>query len=197
MSYYDNIELFSKRGISYNLYQCLYYDPQEGFVIEDIVQVLAEIEWERGRIEEGSGEEGIWILELADGRFANLSGTSLWSGWDAGTFTDVEYGGSPLTLADGDEDLIRQLKEGKNKTWRARKDEEFGLTGDEPSLGGDKAIAGALEPRCSRCGEKMERMYGRTHSLVPPHFSWRYKCRKGHQETLERKEGEPDKWIEI
>jgi hypothetical protein len=127
---------FSSRGIDYDLQSCLDYNPQP-FTVDDIERVLAV--WEG----ENDGDDWRWVLLLKDGRYAFLQGGCDYTGWDCQSWAtsafddtpedsakralgDIEsdYGSDPQVVY---ESLLRQITEGKNKTWREQKDDEFGV----------------------------------------------------------------------
>lgn len=122
MGYWDNQDEYSARGIDYDLAGCLEYNPQEGFALEDIKQVLAV--W----LGENDGDDWRWILLLRDGQFVYLSGGCDYTGWDcvsnatSSLHPDIK---SAFTAVREDEDngpgliaeLAKQLTSGKPPTW--------------------------------------------------------------------------------
>jgi hypothetical protein len=157
MSYYEETQEYADRGIDYDLYTCLEYNPQKGFNVEDIKKVLAV--WEG----ENDGDDWRWVLELNDGRYVFLQGGCDYTGWDCQSWATSEYDTDPYKSAEralGDvpisaenqpsnaglghmlnilggsygkdfENVCASLKiqidTGKNKTWGEKKDVEFGL----------------------------------------------------------------------
>lgn len=135
-SYYDNPEKYSAVGVDYDLFACLDNNPQEGFNVGDIAKVLAVFEGEN------DGHDWHWILRLNDDRFIYLTGGCDYTGWDCQSSANHAVVSTPLeALSLVDEQgswynitreqivssLSKQLEEGKEKTWREGKDEEFGL----------------------------------------------------------------------
>lgn len=116
-----------------DLISALQENPQDGFAIEDITQILAVIEGER------DGPNWIWIVALSNGKFVYLEGGCDYTGWDC------QSGLSSTILNDPTEgvalverhkkdielaiqtSLVLQLSRGKNETWRERTDKELGL----------------------------------------------------------------------
>lgn len=142
MNYYDNEESWRKRGIDWDLHACLQYNPQDGFMVADIAMVLAVVEGENDE------RDWRWVLELIDGRIVYLQGWCDYTGWDCQSDAFHKLADTPRAAAEfalpeniydwkesevraAQESLIKQLEEGKAKTWREEKDEEFGLTGDK------------------------------------------------------------------
>lgn len=122
------------RGIDYDLAACLAYNPQK-FTTDDIIKVLAVWEGER------EVEDWRWIIELTYG-FIFLQGWCDYTGWDCQSgarsvletsveravaqaiLTHTTFDGLTTTII---ADLLYQVLHGKGKTWREKKDEEFGL----------------------------------------------------------------------
>lgn len=135
MSYYDNREKYDAMGVDYDLVACLEYNPQTGFSVNDVAKVIAVHEGEN------DGPDWHWILRLNDDRFIYLSGGCDYTGWDcqsSASHTVVDSPTVALTLVEQGywdhptkEEIVtslsKQLEEGKNKTWRELKDDEFGL----------------------------------------------------------------------
>lgn len=137
MSYYDNPEKYEAIGADYDLVACLQYNPQDTFNIDDVAKVLAVVEGEN------DGADWHWILRLNDNRFVYLSGGCDYTGWDCQSSASHDFVLTPedaLLLVEGCEycspsttkeeiaaSLSKQLAEGKEKTWREKKDDEFGL----------------------------------------------------------------------
>jgi hypothetical protein len=135
MSYYDNSDDYTKRGIDYDLHACLENNEQDGFAVEYIKQVLAV--WEG----ENDGDDWRWILTLKDGRFVFLQGSCDYTGWDCQSSAEIAivdtiaevleqarnskrfYKNTPVIVAH----LANQLLGSKNKTWHQRTGEEMGL----------------------------------------------------------------------
>lgn len=113
-------------GIDYDLSACLEYNPQDGFTVEDIAEVLAV--WEG----ENDGDDWRWILRLNDNRFVFLRGGCDYTGWDCQSFAVSRFAATALDLLAvpdiGDDvhtELLIQLETSKNKTWRETKDDEL------------------------------------------------------------------------
>ncbi len=123
MDCYDN-----DRDLCY----CLEYNPQNGFDVDDIKQVLAVYEGEN------DGDNWHWVLELNDGRFVYLTG------WDCQSDAShevclsavaachqniIEQGANSFFTEDRKKIdmstyLLNQLNEGKRETWREKMDYE-------------------------------------------------------------------------
>lgn len=70
---------FGERGfnmLDYDLANCLEYNPQEGFVFEDVSEVLGVYEGEN------DGENWRWIVKLHDDRLVCIEGGCDYTGWD-------------------------------------------------------------------------------------------------------------------
>lgn len=112
-------------GIDYDLSACLEYNPQDGFTVEDIAEVLAV--WEG----ENDGDDWRWILRLQDHRFVFLRGGCDYTGWDCQSYAVSFFAASAVeclnheTVNDVHTELLVQLENGKNKTWRETKDDEL------------------------------------------------------------------------
>jgi hypothetical protein len=146
VSYYENNEEHEKHGIDYDLWGCLYYNPQSGFDVDDIDQVLAVYEGEH------DGADYHWILQLKDERYIYLCGGCDYTGWDCQSSAHHEVILSPfdaLGLVEVEDwrvyptkdgiaaRLLAQLGTGKWKTWREKMDKEFKvdeINGREPML---------------------------------------------------------------
>lgn len=86
------------KGIDYDLTACLEYNPQDGYTVEDIAQVVAV--WE-GQNDE---DDWRWILRLNDDRFVFLQGGCDYTGWDCQSWASSIFAASPeeaLELGDG------------------------------------------------------------------------------------------------
>lgn len=109
-----------------DLQSCLENNPQEGYTADDIAEVLAV--WEGAN----DGGDWRWILKLNDGRFVFLQGGCDYTGWDCRSFASSEFFNQPQALAmtesvaEVQQSLLKQLIEGKAKTWHETKGEEFG-----------------------------------------------------------------------
>lgn len=150
MSYYDNTKEYEARGIDYDLASCLDNNPQEAFTLDDIDKVLAV--WEG----ENDGDDWRWVMRLKDGRFVFLQGGCDYTGWDCRSWAlhsvansadeaaGRVFGEQPLSadffhmlkLAHDEygakknevhASLLKQLSEGKARTWREKMDDELGL----------------------------------------------------------------------
>lgn len=129
MSYYDNEQEYQSRGMDYDLVACLDYNPQS-FSADDIERVLAV--WEG----ENDSDDWRWVLLLKDGRYAFLQGGCDYTGWDCRSWATHEFADSAEAAAElalGDfstvrDNLLKQIQEGKARTWRENKDDEFGLS---------------------------------------------------------------------
>ncbi len=78
MNFYDNPAAYAKRGIDYDLFACLEYNPQNDaeYWVGDIKEVLAVFQGERDE------RNWRWVLELHDTRFVFLEGGCDYTGWD-------------------------------------------------------------------------------------------------------------------
>lgn len=137
MSYYEHEEEYSAKGIDYDLAACLEYNPQVGWSIDDIKEVLAVYEGER------DGECWRWAIKLNDGMFVLLVGGCDYTGWDCqshadGYFANSAYGAAiaePRPLSGREVktwhwqaaryELISQLGRRKKETWREKTDTVF------------------------------------------------------------------------
>lgn len=136
MSFYNNPEEYTKRGIDYDLYACLEYNPQGKYLIDDIDKVLAVVEGENDE------SDWFWILRLkkpVDGnRFVYLTGGCDYTGWDCSSWASSEYAKtarkalalvvpsekewSPHATNAAHTKLAAQLKTKKSKTWKEEND---------------------------------------------------------------------------
>ena|SRR3990167_4569033 len=94
MSYYDKLDEYDKKGIDYNLVACLENNPQKGFGVDDIQQVLGV--WEG----EHDGDDWRWILSLKDGRFVFLQGGCDYTGWDCQSWAKSNFTTTALEAAE-------------------------------------------------------------------------------------------------
>lgn len=122
----------------YDLSACLEHNPQELFSYDDIYGVLAVVEGFN------DGEPWHWIIKLKTGEDFYLTGGCDYTGWDCQSWAEsillnqnnslrkamVEAGFDSKVDLDVFESLRHQVAEGKNKTWREKKNEEFGLASD-------------------------------------------------------------------
>lgn len=128
--------------IDYDLRACLEYNPQEGFTVEDIRQVLAV--WEG----ENDGDDWRWVLRLMNGLNVCLIGGCDYTGWDCQSSASSSFHSTAIGAADAarldwlgrprndvHQSLIRQIEEGKAETWRERMDKELGVDSDPSSPG--------------------------------------------------------------
>lgn len=117
--------------LDYDLRACLEYNPQDGYGVDDIAEVLAV--WEG----QNDGDSWRWILRLNDDRFVFLQGSCDYTGWDCQSWAaSVFAAGAIEVLAlgmseqqdrqDVHTELMIQLDSSKKKTWRESKDEEIG-----------------------------------------------------------------------
>lgn len=111
-----------------DLESALEYNPQENFTAENILNVMAVFEGER------EDANWAWVLKLTGGRFAYLQAWCDYTGWDcqSGAHSYVEL--KPLKAvqhaikdynAKVYNSLSKQMREGKNRTWRENKDAEL------------------------------------------------------------------------
>lgn len=126
MSFYQDIEDYEQRGIDTELYYCLQYNPQD-FSLEDIDRVVAVSEGE------GDGDPWQWVILLKDGRYIALEGWCDYTGWDcrSGAENTVHMSAPGAALSFGNkearQELLLQIFEGKDQTWREKMDKEFVL----------------------------------------------------------------------
>lgn len=117
--------------MDYDLTACLEYNPQEGYTVDDIAEVLAV--WEG----QNDGDFWRWILRLNDGRFVFLDGGCDYTGWDCQSEATSVFAATAIeVLALGIKDqmdrqdvhthLLVQLKTAVAQTWRQAKDKEMG-----------------------------------------------------------------------
>lgn len=123
----------SDKGIDYDLEACLENNPQS-FEVGDIDKVVAVIEGENDE------RDWHWVLRLSGNRYVYLRGGCDYTGWDCQSWASSIFLGPDMPLHKavdqlgyGDSleftaELQRQLKEGKQETWREQKDKEFGIT---------------------------------------------------------------------
>ena len=129
-------EQMKDRSIDYDLFACLTFNPQP-FKLIDIDKVLAVFEGEH------DSKEGHWVIRLDDNRYLYLRGGCNYTGWDCNSWAftlflikskyliddfsklDIQWRNDEVYIYDT---LVQQLKNGKGKTWRDKKDEEFGLS---------------------------------------------------------------------
>ena len=115
------------RGIDWDLKSCLDYNPQDGWGLDDIANVLAVVEGEH------DGKDWHWLIRLNDERHVKLVGGCDYTGWDCRSDADswIAYSaedalaaGEPRyksSQADWDKStaqLRKQLTEGKARTRR-------------------------------------------------------------------------------
>lgn len=129
----------AKRGIDYDLEACLEYNPQQGFDVSDIERVVAVWEGERDE------EDWRWVLELKDKRFVLLVGGCDYTGWDCQSSAEsyvektAEDAAALVKImeffswrdrpnnVEVSQELLRQIEQGKTKTWREQTDADMGL----------------------------------------------------------------------
>lgn len=155
MDYYEHEDEFKARGIDYDLAACLEYNSQS-FDVMDIQKVLAVWEGENdgddwrwvlqlldGRyvfIQGGCSYTGWDCQSWAISEFTDtaLNATEFALGniapkdkspQDAGLghMLSIMTGGYTANFKIVRDALVKQLTQGKSKTWREGKDEEFGL----------------------------------------------------------------------
>lgn len=139
MNFYDDADSWALRGVDYDLFACLEYNSQDGFMVADIKRVLAVWEGER------DGDAWRWVLELFDGRYLFLRGSCDYTGWDCQSGAQHWVADSPEAAAELEvthdrefdwhppatavrEKLLAQIADGKNETWREKADKDMGLT---------------------------------------------------------------------
>jgi hypothetical protein len=131
-------------GIDYDLSACLDYNPQDTFSIESIQRVHAV--WEG----DNDGPAWRWVLELKDGRFAYLQGGCDYTGWDCRSYAFHHIVESAEQAAQQDEeqsvidDLLRQIEQGKDLTWRQQMDVKMGINSLDPSSYVNPDLDGAI-----------------------------------------------------
>lgn len=133
------------RGIDWDLWACLEYNPQK-YKVDDIDRVLAVYEGEN------DGPNWRWILALKDGSYEFLEGGCDYTGWDCQSWAKsvlvrrpedaiaAAYAGDSWDgrAADAAISLARQLAEGKDETWREQQDPIMrALIGDVSILEGE------------------------------------------------------------
>lgn len=153
-NWYDNDEEFTAKGIDYDLCACLDYNPQNTFVVEDIKKVWAVWEGEndgddwRWVLELDSGQ----FVFLQGG--CDYTGWDCQS-WATHAFADTPEQAAEKAMGDVStensspadaglghllsmlggtyadnfsevrDSLLKQVQEGKQKTWTEQKEEEF------------------------------------------------------------------------
>lgn len=115
---------------TYDLEACLRYNPQP-FAKDDVEGILAVVEGENDE------RPWWWILSLTDGRFAMLTGSCDYTGWDCQSGASSEFAATPEEAVDlarnhPDDDwsspasdetcasLLAQLTEGRTETRREK-----------------------------------------------------------------------------
>jgi hypothetical protein len=135
MGYLDNDKEYMARGIDWDLYGCLEFNPQDDFTVEDIEQVLAV--WEC----ENDGDDWRWILKFKNSTFGALQGGCDYTGWDCQSWASSEVYATPeetFAFFEKQQDfyhsekgealtsLRQQLVKGKSKTWHEQTGENLG-----------------------------------------------------------------------
>ncbi len=125
-------------SIDYDLSACLKYNPQN-FSENDIQEVLAVVEGEH------DGANWHWVLQLKTGYIVYLTGGCCYTGWDCQSWATADIinvnsysqsivGTDNLSLLDDHlrvysgmvcNDLIEQIRNGKNETWRESADKKL------------------------------------------------------------------------
>ena len=125
MNYYDDLKAFQAKGIDYDLSACLEYNPQEGFNLLDIKQVLA--------VHEGENDEANWhwLIKLNNRKVVYLEGGCDYTGWDCqsdatsiicDSITEALHNVKDQNILI---DLKTQLKSNKTKTWHEKMENEM------------------------------------------------------------------------
>lgn len=132
---YEEVEPYRDK-FDYDLVAAFQYNPQSGLGLGDIDQVLAV--WEG----ENDGDDWRWVVSLKDGGFAYIHGGCDYTGWDCQSWLGYQLAETPIDAAEmahaqpyswrppADhvvDSLMGQVANGKNKTWRETKDQEFGV----------------------------------------------------------------------
>lgn len=114
----------------WDLMGCLDNNPQD-YTLENVAEVMAV--WEG----ENDGDNWRWILRLDTEKFVYLIGGCDYTGWDCqsfanSTYADTAEAAARVEIAGEDEprtevydELLRQLAEGKRKTWHETQWEKF------------------------------------------------------------------------
>lgn len=133
-------------GVDYDLEACLEYNPQEGYTVEDIQRVYAV--WEGKHDYEDSWR---WVLGLKDGRFLFLEGACDYTGWDCRSYGISTFTDGPVLAAHVESendavlaDLLRQIEQGKDMTWRQQMDVKMGINSLDPSAYANPDLDGAI-----------------------------------------------------
>jgi hypothetical protein len=131
--------------IDYDLQACLDNNVQNeetdektglvsaGFDVENIARVFAV--WEGENDEDGWR----WILGLNDGRIVYLYGSCDYTGWDCRSGAHNIVAPTPELAAMLDDveevtdDLLRQIEQGKDMTWRQSMDIRMGINSLDPN----------------------------------------------------------------
>ena len=135
MGYWDSVNSFQQRGIDHDLVDCLEFNSQDGFSVEDIKRVLAV--WEG----ENDGDDWRWILVLNSGKFVFLQGGCDYTGWDCQSSANsiicddikdiVSAMRNPMRFSENNDTiiihLVKQLIGTKDKTWHEQTGKEMGL----------------------------------------------------------------------
>ena len=136
MSYYDNTEFYTARGIDFDLNACLENNGQSQYTIENILKVEAVVEGER------DAADWHWILKLdtpvAGCHYVYLCGGCDYTGWDCQSRASSFYAKTKSDAIEfakpkqGDwnyeeqsgayASLLKQIQSKKKKTWREAND---------------------------------------------------------------------------
>lgn len=115
----------------WDLDACLQYNPQDGFTINDITEVIAQIEGEH------DGAPYHWVLQLANGAIAYLTGSCDYTGWDCQSsaesvicdiytvldeITKYYYDNVDYYHQDVRENIARQMRDGCDLRWDEKSD---------------------------------------------------------------------------
>lgn len=115
-------------NLDYNLQAALENNPQENFTADNILNVMAVFEGEN------EGAEWAWVVKLTSGRFAYIQGGCDFTGWDCSSHLNSIIEFKPLRAVTHAmkkynmkvyNSLSKQMREGKNRTWRENKDAEL------------------------------------------------------------------------
>lgn len=81
------------RKPDYDLRQALEYNPQEGFTVADIQDVIAEVPGEN------DGSSWYWVVKLGPRKYALIRGDCDYTGWYCRSSVDVKYQTTALKAA--------------------------------------------------------------------------------------------------
>lgn len=139
INYYLNPQAYEEKGIDYDFFAMLEYNPQDYHLIQ-VNKVLAVIEGENDRA------DWHWVVDTTKGIYYTRGGCD-YTGWDCQSWSDSSllgpvFDNRKLALAmeahrSGEEDaemlgiytsLMAQIAGEKARTWRDVMDDEFGLS---------------------------------------------------------------------